>query len=236
MNTINRIALTSAFFLSVAATNTHAALYDRGNGMIYDSSLNITWLQDANYAKTTGYDSDGAMTWDQDTAWAANLNYDGLTGWRLASARLNGTTTFSTDGSTDLSFNDTRSEIGHLFLELGNKPEYTTSGTFLPPGFFGLTNTVFVDADTNQSVSFLNVQNGMYWEAEENALIPYAAAWSFDTSNGLQNPGESKAGNLFAWAVHDGDIANVSSVPVPAAVWLFGSGLLGLATTARRRK
>ena len=30
--------------------------------------------------------------------------------------------------------------------------------------------------------------------------------------------------------------APVSSVPVPAAVWLFGSGLLGLASIARRRK
>jgi len=29
---------------------------------------------------------------------------------------------------------------------------------------------------------------------------------------------------------------NVSAVPVPAAVWLFGSGLLGLAGLARRRK
>jgi hypothetical protein len=30
--------------------------------------------------------------------------------------------------------------------------------------------------------------------------------------------------------------ANMSSVPVPAAVWLFGSGLLGLVGIARRKK
>ena len=28
----------------------NAALYDRGNGLIYDDVLDITWLQDANYA------------------------------------------------------------------------------------------------------------------------------------------------------------------------------------------
>ncbi|MCK4706902.1 MAG: VPLPA-CTERM sorting domain-containing protein [Gammaproteobacteria bacterium] len=32
------------------------------------------------------------------------------------------------------------------------------------------------------------------------------------------------------------EITNVSTIPVPAAVWLFGSGLLGLVGVARRRK
>ena len=46
----------------VISSSSHAALYDRGNGLIYDDVLNITWMQDANYAKTSGYDPDGAMT------------------------------------------------------------------------------------------------------------------------------------------------------------------------------
>jgi hypothetical protein len=45
--------------------------------------------------------------------------------------------------------------------------------------------------------------------------------------------GSGKGGSLFAWAVYDGDVA---AVPLPAAVWLFCSGLLGLVGIARRKK
>ena len=38
--------------LSVLTLSANAALYDRGNGLIYDDILDITWLQDANYAAT----------------------------------------------------------------------------------------------------------------------------------------------------------------------------------------
>ena len=45
-----------------------AALNDRGGGLLYDDVLNVTWLQDANYAKTSGYDADGRMNWTAATA------------------------------------------------------------------------------------------------------------------------------------------------------------------------
>jgi hypothetical protein len=38
-----------------------------------------------------------------------------------------------------------------------------------------------------------------------------------------------------AWAVRDGDVA-ASVVPLPAAAWLFGSGLLGLFGVSRRKQ
>ena len=65
------------------AITVHAALIDRGGGMIYSTESNLTWLQDANYAKTSGYDADGRMTWDEAMNWAANLSYCGYDDWRL---------------------------------------------------------------------------------------------------------------------------------------------------------
>jgi hypothetical protein len=85
--------------------NADAKLWDRGGGLIYDDVLNITWLQDANYAQTSGYDADGRMMWDQAMDWAANLVYGGYDDWRLPTGDPIG----STEG-----------ELMQLYYELGN--------------------------------------------------------------------------------------------------------------------
>ena len=46
----------AALFLSLAPMVTSAALIDRGGGLIYDESLDITWLQNANLAAGSVYD------------------------------------------------------------------------------------------------------------------------------------------------------------------------------------
>ena len=38
------------------------------------------------------------------------------------------------------------------------------------------------------------------------------------------------------WDASDRPLVGVSAIPVPAAAWLFGSGLLGMIGIARRRK
>ena len=48
--------------------------------------------------------------------------------------------------------------------------------------------------------------------------------WAFDSNNNQSQ--------LFA----EVQLTSISSVPVPAAVWLFGSGLIGLVGLARRKK
>ena len=61
--------LLSVLALCVYALNAsvaQATLFDRGGGLIYDNVLDVTWLQDANYAKTSGYNAEGIMSWDQE--------------------------------------------------------------------------------------------------------------------------------------------------------------------------
>ena len=59
------------FRASAAAALLFAASFDRGGGLIFDSDLNIIWLQDANYAKTSGYET--GINDNQDVfAWAVH--------------------------------------------------------------------------------------------------------------------------------------------------------------------
>ena len=73
MKTLKRLAAAAALIaLSGAA---QAALVNRGGGMIYDTTRNITWLANMN---TTGL-----MTWAAATTWANNLVHGGFDDWRL---------------------------------------------------------------------------------------------------------------------------------------------------------
>lgn len=191
---------------SISSVN--AALIDRGNGLIYDNDLDVTWLADANYAMTSGYDDDGRMSWFDATDWAAQLTYQAngviYDDWRLANADT------SCSG-----YNCTNSEIGHLFYnELGGTSGYS----------------ILASTDPDLAL-FLNLQSDYYWTGNEHEIIT-GNAWSFLTSNGSQDNG-NKYNSFFALAVRDGDIA---VVPVPAAAWLFASGLIAISGFVKKRK
>jgi hypothetical protein len=85
-------------------------LIDRGNGLLYDVERDITWLQDANYARTVGRSPDGQLRWHDARAWVAGLSYRGVRGWRLPDARR-------ADGSGPREGpGNAEGEIGHLFI------------------------------------------------------------------------------------------------------------------------
>ncbi len=80
--------LQPSFTLTVLAgitftSTSKADLIPRGNGMVFDSVQNLTWLQDANYADTVGYVAGGAMDWNTADSWVKTLNVGGYTDWRL---------------------------------------------------------------------------------------------------------------------------------------------------------
>jgi hypothetical protein len=223
------------------ASTASAALFSRTVGtdeMIYDSDLNVTWLKDANYAKTSGYSSDGLMTWDQARDWAAQLVYGGKDDWRLPGVRpVNGTTFhffWTNNGSTDFGQNITspKSELAYMYyVNLGNLAECAPNGggsatsCINQPGW-GLKNV-------GPFINLILDEHHGHWSGTVDPSNPLEAVF-FHVAYGEQDT-ENKQNNdeYFAWAVRSGDVA---AVPLPAAVWLFGSALTGLVAFGRRNR
>ncbi len=155
----------------MGAGTTSAALFDRGGGLLYDDVLGVTWLQDANYAKTSGYNAEGLMNWTQATSWAAGLVYGGFDDWRLArNTPVNGTSwnyTFSYDGTTDLGANITspNSELSYMYhVNLGLKGYLSTSGAYQPDHGIHGDGTWATQADVGL---VRNIQPYVYWSGTE---------------------------------------------------------------------
>jgi Protein of unknown function (DUF1566) len=207
--------LGAGFLLIASITTAHAALIGvlpvTPNGTdyqaYYDDVANLTWLANANAAGTT-------MNWADANAWAAGLDVNGVTGWRLPDTLQPDSTCSINSGGNSSGYNCTGSEMGNLFYNvLGG-----TAG-----------QSITTSHNSNYGL-FSNVQSGTYWSATEFAPNS-GIAWYFAFGNGNQGISYN-TDNFYAWAVQSG---NAAVVPVPAAAWLFGSGLLGLIGVAKRR-
>lgn len=173
----------------IACHTSDAALLDRGGGLVYDTVNDITWLQDANYAQTSGFHATGRMSWHVAMSWAAGLSYNDTArnttwnDWRLPRAR-----------ETELSepcygYTCSTSEVGHFYHSEGIK-----GGS---PG------------------PFINFKPTAYWTETGRAPMP-GHAWTFAFGVGAGEGIQDHTGVLedglvaFAWAVRDGDVANPS--------------------------
>jgi hypothetical protein len=206
MNLSKTAAAVAALALGGAA---HAALFDRGGGLIYNDVLDITWMADWNYAKTSGFDADGLMYWDTAAAWVDNLSYGGYIDWRLPSA-------VDLEGSTPcFGATCTGGELAHLYYnELG-----------VTPGASILTG------DPAKLSLFTNISPPAYWTGTD--YDGYAVFWNLSGGQGYFYKGPFRFfDGLNVVAVRDGD---VSAVPEPGSAALMLLGLAGLMRATRRR-
>jgi hypothetical protein len=224
--------LTAVWMALGIVGSAQAALFDRGNGLIYDDVFNITWMADMNYPTTSGYSGPGVTSdiygnalvdWYAATTWAEGLNYGGFSDWRLPTLVPDDSTCTSwyyrdPRGPESFGLNCRGGELSHLFVEyLGNQPNMSVQSSSKTP-----------EQEANFSL-FINFRAG-YWSSTSDIIYPSVCAWNFTSYNGTQNGcGGKNYSGLMAVAVRDGDVPAPSSV----ALSLLGLALLGFARSQR---
>ncbi|MGE0470661.1 MAG: hypothetical protein AB7L09_19020 [Nitrospira sp.] len=211
-----------------------ASLINVGNGLIYDNVSDVTWISNGltfpnNIAATTANPTTNPYTGPllgtvvtpslgaPHTIAANDLSYETSLGrwvgsWWAATAWAEGFT--SQHGSQTVSDwrLPTSAEAQNLITQLNQLGTGRTGAAppfeYIPPFFWTSTLT----SETN--VNFSNMLSGTI----ANRTLFDAAAGRPAYSNVL--------------AVASG---NVAPVPLPAAVWLFGSGMAGIIGWARRQ-
>lgn len=221
------LTLWLATFTAQGALLGRAALTPGGTDYqaYYDDALNVTWTADANLPKTLGAGFGGVMVWSQAVAYVAAMNtqgggagYLGVNNWRLPT--VTDTAAPGCDfayAGTDCGFNVNLAtgEMAHLYYNtLGNPSQYNASGD--PNGCGGAPSFCL-----NNAGPFAHIE-AVYWSGTEYGPDSQFA-WLFGMASGRQANHLKNSDQWYVWAVHDGDALAV--IPVPPAVWLFGSAL-----------
>jgi hypothetical protein len=148
----------------------------------------------------------GAQYYENAVTWVENLVVDEVSGWRLPTADANndGNYVNSCGGSEACQDN----EMGWLYGEHG----------------------VSYDSPS----PFIDIAHGAaYWTSTTNAQDGYPYAWrTLNFMDGTNVNLNVQVNLTYSLAVQQGDVFN--AVPVPAAVWLFGSALAGLGWMRRK--
>jgi hypothetical protein len=182
-----------------SANNGTENMVNGGYELIYDSGLNVTWLD---YTATYS-------TWQNQVNWANNLvvNFNGknLTGWSLP------TTVDNYNYSYGLNPPSNSSQMAYLYYtDLGN--------TGYPNNGYGLNNVG----------PFKNLYSYPgYWSGTQYSANP-GLAWDFGTDSGGQGMYGEVNGNVYGLAVLPGDPA-ATPIPAPAYLFGSGLlGLVGI--------
>lgn len=240
---MNRITVTCVLFIAVSSAG-NAALIDRGNGLIYDNVLGITWLYDANYAATSGYASanangdidsfpgniqeSGRMGWQAALDWVAQLDFAGHSEWRLPKIDPDCPVENANLGHDVLVCDSTETEMGYMFYEnLGVRPGrgIMDAAMLNDPNFNHEAYSLFENLTLDTS----------HWSSTEYTYSanPELALSFYNNDGGVHI--SDKYFSRYAWAVHDGDIG-LAVAPLPGSVWFGISAFFGLALVKNYRK
>ncbi len=161
-------------------------------------------------------------------------NIDWTTGWRLPDTpdEKEGLSVYGFNGDPDndgkyaynYGYNLGDSEMGHLFHEeLGNIGQKKIDGTNNNSWEYGLEN----------QGDFQHLYEGYYWSGSTVTYMGYYGT-QFNLGVGMQTQYTYGTNTAYGIAVHSGQVTQ-SPVPVPGAIWLLGSGIIGLIMFSRKK-
>lgn len=221
--------------LAILALPAKAAFFYRGDGMLYDSDRNVTWLIDASYTLVQDLSPDGRVTWSQAVTFADNFTHAGYDDWRLPSVKITDPTVKYTGGDAGFSVNTANSELAYLYYTaFRNAAAYDAQGKVTPgwgyeqPGPGGVYNNFKVnESTTNSTMQFRLMKQPLsapYWiKGGENDKT----AWFFEMYTGLQyqQPVTATAG---VWLVRDGDVQPQSGTRPQVSTIASGTASLSI--------
>jgi hypothetical protein len=202
--------------LLLTATSRAEFLFERAGGAaVYDWHQDITWLQDANYAATSGYDLDGRLRYADTLIYIDYLNasqFLGVTSWRMPVMNYvtnNGEGTFGYCG-TDKGHNvdPASGELAFLYYEhLKLQSKFDCNGQPQTP--HGVTYS-------GPFININNIETQAYSYSTDYSPDP-ARAWAFHFEYGGQHA-DGKLSASPVWPVFSGDLLYQPGDALPADI------------------
>ncbi|MFK8029355.1 MAG: DUF1566 domain-containing protein [Gammaproteobacteria bacterium] len=150
---MKKIVLIASLTLATALP-ANAELFDRGAGLIYDSVLDVTWLQNAQLGQPSS-------NWAGQMSWAENLSFGDYDDWRLPSMDVNGDDTV-VDCTLVSEAMCQDNELGYMHEHNlgGGSPLTGDQGPFLGIEGFYWSSTQFAASPDNLAWNFFFTNGG----------------------------------------------------------------------------